>query len=270
MKYTLSILIFFFAFQSYTQQSYEWKEKETYAIDSSDIWTVDVLGNTYITKKEQINKYDSTGILKFSQSQKSIGRLSLLKPINTMKLVVFSEEQQILSFLDNTLTPYESYIELLDQNIGNATLFTTSSQPDKFWVYDQLNSKLHLLSLDETDQAQEIGNMNGILNSKQISEMIEQNNLLFMLDSTQGIFVLDMYGSLINLIKRAGIKSLQVDNEYIYLLENNQVSILSLDGVQKVKITCPLENVVDFRKTESYFYFRTTSEIKKYQLLFVE
>lgn len=270
MKCTLSILILLFALHSYAQQSYEWKEKEMYIIDSTDIWTVDVLDNIYITKKDLVNKYDSTGVLKFSQSQKSVGRLSMLKPINTMKLVVFSEEQQILSFLDNTLTPYESYVELIDQNIGNATLFTTSSQPDKFWVYDQLNSKLHLLSLDETDQAQEIGNMNGILNSKQISEITEQNNLLFMLDSTQGIFILDMYGSLINFMKRVGVKEFQVDNEFIYLLENNRISILTMDGSEKMKITCPIENVVDFQKTEDYFYFRGKSEIKKYQLLFVE
>ena len=270
MKSIILIATFIFSIQTFSQKQYEWIEKAKYAIDSSAIWTVDVLGNTYITKKEVVHKYDSSGVLKFSQSQKSIGRLSVLQPINTMKLVAFSEEQQVLCFWDNTLTPYESYVDLIDQKIGNATLFTTSSQPDKFWVFDQLNSRLHLLSLEETDQAQEIGNIGGILNSKQISEMIEQNGLLYMLDSLQGIFVLDMYGSLVNVIKRVGVEHLQVDNEYLYLLENNQVAILSMDGVEKMKITCPIETVTDFRKTEASFYFRTTSEIKKYQLLFVE
>lgn len=270
MKIILLILFCIVSFGSFTQKKYEWIEKEKYTIDSLDIWTVDVLGNTYITKKEAINKYDSIGNLKFSQSQKSIGRLSIIQPINTMKLVAFSEEQQMFCFLDNTLTPYESCIELIDQNIGNATKFTTSSQPDKFWVYDQLNSRLHLLSLDETDQAQEVENLRGILNTNQISDMLEQNNLLYLVDSLQGIFILDMYGSLVNMIKRIGIKDIQVDNDYIYLLEKNEIFILNMDAMELMKMSCPIDGVIEFRKTKSCFYFRTTKEIKKYQLLFAE
>lgn len=270
MRILLLLLLCICSFEAFTQKKYDWVEKGRYVIDSSDIWTVDLLENVYITKKEVIHKYDSIGNLKFSQSQKSIGRLSVLQPINTMKLVVFSEEQQLFCFLDNTLTPYESCVELIDQNIDNATKFTTSSQPDKFWVYDQLNSRLHLLSLDETDQAQKIENLRGILNTNQISDLLEQNNLLYLVDSLQGIFILDMYGSLVDMIKRVGIKDIQVDNDYIYLLEKNELSILNTEAIEIVKMICPIDEVIEFRKTKNYFYFRTTKEIKKYQLLFTE
>lgn len=255
---------------SFSQERLEWDLKTTYSIDSSDIWAIDVLGNTYITKKEVIHKYDSIGVLKFSQSQKSIGRLSSLQPINTMKLVVFSEEQQMFCFLDNTLTPYESCIDLLDHTIGNATEIAVSSQPNKFWVYDQLNSRLHLLSLTQSEQSQEIGNLKGILNSIQISFMLEQNNLLYLIDSTQGVFVLDMYGSLVNSLKRKNITAIQVDSENIYLLENEFITIINLETNAETKIACPLTNVVEFRKADNNFYFRTNTEIKKYKLLFKE
>ncbi len=272
MKVKLSIVVFFLSLVQYTysQKVTHWVEKGSFAIDSVDIWSADVLGNTYITKKEVIHKYDSIGKLKFSQSQKSIGRLSSLEPINTMKLVVFSEEQQIFCFLDNTLTPYESCVDLIDFDITNATKVAVSSQPDKYWVYDQLNSRLHLLSLAETDQAQEVENLRGLLNSISITFIVEQNNLLYLVDPVQGIYVLDMYGSLVNTIKRSNVKGLYADTENLYLLENDKISIINLNTNEEHKVDCPVSSILEFRKSGSIFYFRTTTQIKKYMLLFDE
>ncbi len=269
MKFTFEIVFLFLSLNclSFAQDDLLWKEKSSFSIDSSDIWTVDVLGNTYITKKELIQKYDSTGILKFSQSQKSIGRLTSLQSINTMKIVVFSEEQQLFCFLDNTLTPYESCVDLIDHSIGNATKIAISSQPNKFWVYDQLNSRLHLLSLIQTEQAQDVENLKGMLNSIQISSMLEQNGLLYLVDTVQGVFVLDMYGSLVNSIKKTNIKGIQVDFENIYLLEEDFITIINLETNIEVKIQCPLKNIIEFRKNSQHYFFRSNTEIKKYQLL---
>ena len=51
---------------------YEWEEMRTYDIDSNEVWTVDRLENVYISKQSVINKYDTAGVLKFSQSIKII------------------------------------------------------------------------------------------------------------------------------------------------------------------------------------------------------
>lgn len=270
MKNSYKILFIYlcFSFISLSQDSLIWQEKASFLIDSADIWTVDALGNIYITKKEVIHKYDSVGILKFSQSQKSIGRLTSLQSINTMKLIVFSEEQQLFCFLDNTLTPYETCVDLIDHSIGNATKIAISSQPNKFWVYDQLNSRLHLLSLIQTEQAQEVENLKGMLNSIQISNMIEQNGFLYLTDTLQGVFVLDMYGSLVNSIKKSTVFGIQVDFENIYLLEAENITIIDLETNQEMKIECPIKDVIEFRKNSQYYYFRTNTEIKKYKLLF--
>jgi hypothetical protein len=263
--------VFFMSFatnSSWGQMDYQWVEKRSLTIDSSGIWSVDVFENVYLTKKDVIHKFDSIATLKFSQSQKSIGRLSALLPVNTMKIVVFSEEQQLFCFLDNTLTPYESCIELIDKNIGNGTLVAVSAQPDKLWVYDQLNSRLHLLSLSETDQSQEIQNLTGILNSLHVSKIVEQNNFLYVVDFDWGVYVLDMYGSLIEGIKRPNIKGLQVEGRRMFFLEEGHVTIIDSESKEETEINCPLEKVIDFRIRGNNFYFRTKTEIKKYELLF--
>jgi len=68
------------------------------------VWNIDNLGNIYAIQNEVIVKFDSTGKQTFSQSIKSLGRISEIEPINSMKIVLFSEEQQNICFLDNTLS----------------------------------------------------------------------------------------------------------------------------------------------------------------------
>ena len=101
------------------------------------------------------------------------------------------------------------------------------SKPGKFWVYDQLNSRLHLLSLEQTNQSQEIENLKGMLNSIQLNSMFENANFLYLIDFKQGVFVLDIYGSLINLIKRINFKSFQVDNQNYYFIEGDFLIIIN-------------------------------------------
>jgi len=270
MKKTVLFIGLFLSFYSFSQEQFEWSEKSKFQIDSTDVWAVDILGNTYVTKKEVIQKFDSTGNFKFSQSQKSMGRLSSIQSINTMKFVIFSEEQQMMCFLDNTLTPYETCVGFEDEGINNATNIATSSQPNKFWVYDQLNSRLHLLALSQRNQSQEIENLKGLLNSLQVSFMMEFDNLLYILDSNQGVFVFDMYGSLINFIKRSKCIGIQVDNNSYYLIENDYLVIINRENGAEIKIKCPFEGVIDFKKNGGNYFFRTKKEIKKYHLLFTK
>lgn len=267
LKLILNLIFIHFCFSSVSQQKFEWIEKSSYKIDSTDIWTVDVLENVYISKKEIIQKFDSIGNFKFSQSQKSLGRLSSIQVLNTMKLIVFSEEQQQLCFLDNTLTPYESCVNFDEENIGNATKFAVSSQPDKFWIYDQLNSRLHLISSSKLFQNQDIENIKGVLNSNQISFMCEQNNFLYLVDCNQGVYILDRYASLVNFIKRPTIISFQVDSENFYFLEKNKIVLIDIDSNEEINIDAPMDNVIEFKKIGNSYYFRTAKEIKKYHLL---
>lgn len=267
MKNKLSIFFSILCFALMAQPKFQWIEKATYKIDSVDNWTADLLGNVYISKRELIQKYDSIGKFKFSQSQKSVGRVSSIQAINTMKMIVFSEEQQEICFLDNTLTPYESCVNFVDQNIGNATKVAVSSQPDKFWVYDQLNSRLHLLSLVQTSQAQEIENLKGLLNSIQIAFMFEHNSNLYIVDFSQGVYCLDMYGSLLNFIKKTDFKGFQVDSDLYYFIEANTLLMFDNEMNTKFKVGCPINEIIDFKKIGNNYYFRTAKEIKKYHLL---
>lgn len=246
--------------------SIEWHKKGEYTIGKDDIWAIDGMDNVLITKNKGINKFDSTGVLKFSQSIKSYGRLLEILPINTMKILIFSEEQQSICLLDNTLTLSEECIDLSIFNIGNASHISVSGQPDKIWVLDELNSKLVLLSLGGTNQFQEIKNLKGILNMADVTFIKEVNNELFVADSKGKIYQFDLYGSLIGVHDNSNFQSLAIKESSLILLDNNSLIIQNMKLSDKKILMLPVHGITDFKLSGDYFYFRCENKIFKYGL----
>lgn len=245
-----------------------WKPMGEYAIGKNEVWSTDILGNVYVTNRKAIDKYDSTGIQKFSQSVKSFGKVAEIRPVNTMKLVLFSEDQQILCWMDNTLTLGEECIDLSKFDIGLATHVAASGQPDKLWVVDQLNSKLLLLDLGRSNQSQEIKNLKGILNMSDVQGISEVNNELFLLDNKGVIYRFDLYGSLIGSYEFEGVKGFAVKDDALVVLTENTLLINHLSDEHKTNISVPIGAVDEFRISGSYFYFRTENKILKYSPVF--
>lgn len=253
--------------------TYFWKKNKVLKIKSSDIWSVDKLENVYITDGASIKKFDSTGVLKFQQSIKSYGKATQLAPVNSMKLIYFSQEQQNLCFLDNTLTVTEDCIDLVDYNIFNAEWIATSSRPELLWVYDNVNSTLKLISLNAIGHVNlEILNVKGILNLEGVDQLFEVAQNLYVFDRSKGVFQLDFYGGLLNHWSSENEISIDVGTDKrLYRLQKSTLVAQGLfAGIpgEKTKFSLPMEGIKDFRVVGSNFYFRTTEGVYKYTLHF--
>ena len=252
--------------QAQDSTKYAWTKQLELSIGENDNWSVDVLGNVYVTANRTIQKYDSLGVKKFSQSIKSLGHLKSLRPINTMKLLTFSEEQQLICVLDNTLTLSEECIDLSGFDIGNATMVAVSGQPDKVWVVDQLNSKLILLSLGGTDQFQEIKNLQGILNIAGIVAIQEVNNELFLASSDGKIYRFDLYGSLIDMHDIGSFTSFIIEGNSLVALNNDHLVLHNWEDESQLRVELPLVGIKDVALSGNFFYFRTENKILKFVL----
>lgn len=268
MKLLLALFVFL-GISARSQDSLsKWILVRTYALDSDAIWNADILENVYVVHNRMITKYDSSGTKKFSQSIKSIGEVKEIMPINTMKLMLFSEEQQVLCLMDNTLTMSEELIDLSEYGITSATLATTSSQPEKIWVLEQLNSRLLLLDLSGKMQFQEVKNLKGIINLSEINGMIELNNHLFLIG--RGVFYeFDRYGTLLNMIELSHFNESNVvcvpSEERIFCVRKNELSVLDIsDGKKMSSIMLPMDEILEFKKIGNLYYFRTADKILKY------
>lgn len=272
MKLFLNILSLFLSFEIYSQlDSIVWIENYQKEIGKNEIWNADLLGNLIITKKNSIEKYDSSGILKFSQSIRSIGKVKQIEPVNAMKTFVFSETQQSLCVLDNTLTLREKCLDLSEYEIDLATHISASGQSDRVWILDQLNSRLLALNLGATGSHQEIKNLAGILDINSVSQIEEFNNALYLLDDNKGIYHFDLYGSLIEFYPLEKCDQIFVsDNGIILALCSGQMSYMSPESKKWNKFNIPLKDVLEFTRSGNTFFFRTENKVINYRLSLAE
>jgi hypothetical protein len=246
---------------------YTWKNRVSYALDANEVWSVDGIGNVFTSKEGVINKYDTIGGLRFSQSIKSMGNMSQMLPINSMKLVHFSEEQQTLCYLDNTLSQTDDCLELADRDIVNASMVAASSRPDLIWVFDNLNSKLILMALDRASQKQqEIENLSGILDINNISQILERESKLYLVDDHKGVYVFDIYGSLLNHYDQDSINKVDVREQVLYMLFDKILKRTIYESDYQQIIPLPMEGITDFRYSNQHYYFRTSQHVHKFSL----
>jgi hypothetical protein len=157
-------------------------------------------------------------------------------------------------------------MELSEFGIVNARFISVSSQQEKLWVLDQQNSKLFLISLNQSNQFQEISNLSGLLNLNEIVSIKEENNLLFVVDKLGKICVFDLYGSLINCYEFPVFDALTIKGEFIIGCKADSVSFFNYKNLSDKKMFFPTKGVLECKISGNYFYFRTENKIYKYSL----
>lgn len=260
------IALLLVALKGHSQESV-WTFVQDYPIEKEAVWTVDGIGNVIVTNRDQLKKYGTDGKIMFEQSQKSFGRINTVELFNTLKLVCFSEEQQTLCFVDNSLTVMDQCIELSDYNVLNATFFATSGQSNKIWVFDQVNSTIQLITLNGLNQNQETKNLSGILDADNIVQMVEIENKLFFVDKEKGVYIFDLYGTLIQRIDRIGVKWIQFSGDNALMLIDDQLEIYNIRNMAEQRIRIPLDQVSRFQLSGEFVFFESDGMIKKYEFL---
>lgn len=267
MKHFLIFLVFlpfFGAGQDTIQWNFEWKTDSL----SNPIWNVDPFGNLIVSEKDKLKKFDSLGTQKFVQSNKYFGVISSVDPSNPMKTLIFSDQQQLIGYVDNTLSKQQENIELSSFDLSYVTLVSTSGQPDKFWVYDQDNSVIVLISKN-VQQRQRIENISGLLGCKDIIQLFETDNYLYLIDKQRGIYQFDIYGTLVFHWENAGIVCAQVEGKFAYLLKKDKLQVLDLTNQEIVNFPLPSGDFLKFKKALNHFYFGTLSNIQRYSIEFL-
>lgn len=265
-KWLIFCLAFLSVNVSNAQDSLAWHFCGEIPIGSDDKWSVDVLENVYVVSEKNLTKYDSTMKVRFTQSIKSLGRLSACEPMNTMKVIAFSEEQQSVCLLDNTLTLSEACIDLSLYDVFNATQIAVSSQPDKLWVFDQLNSRLLLLSLGAVKQSQEVGNMQGITGIGEIVKMEENQNELYISDRLGQLFVFDVYGTLKWSVGKSEMTDFTVRDGYLVRIIGDKIVIHKGEEEKLDPRNLPTVGIKELHISSGYYYFRTADKILKYSV----
>lgn len=198
----------------------QWVSMDSIKIDLKATWELDALGNIYVADGDLITKIDTSGAVRYQQSVKRIGEVEKIMSVNSMRTLIFSENQQLFMLLDNTLTPVNEVYDLSELGYGYISMLAPSAQPKKVWLYDQLNSTLTLFDWARTGQQQRIENVQGILGAQDFIYMKESENNLHLVDKQGGYFILDRYGALIRESQLGLIESVYIEEGMVFLKIN--------------------------------------------------
>ena len=272
----LKQFLFIFCYCAFTTNAQEaqWKKLYEIPIDSGVVWSVDISKQPYIYQQQNITKYTAQGKKALVQSFKSLGDISGIDANNQLKIAVFSEEQQRLCFLDNALASSSDCISLDDFEVEWAQLFATSNQTDRFWVFDQVNSELKLITTGE--QQQQV-----VQNLKQISEMgtpvmmLERNNNLYILDDKNQLTQFDVFGTLVTTFLLEKYSHYFVNEGNLFGIKDNAMYVLfnfsENTEVQVKAIDLPADvsdEIVSIKSSGDCFFFGTKNQLTAFQVRF--
>jgi len=176
-----------------------WTEKWHISLESDGAWDIDQAGNVYLVHQQSITKRDTTGKQLLTQSIKSIGTIAKIDATNWLKIAIFSEEQQQVCYLDNALGIQPNCLDLNEWGITLAQNFATSSQTDRIWVFDQLNSELQLITT-RNNQRQIVQNLRSLVDIGNVVQLMEFQNKLYLLDDAGQIITFDNFGTFLGSI----------------------------------------------------------------------
>jgi len=155
---------------------------------------VDRLGNVYyIDSKNTLNKYEPKINRTTKYADLKNGKISSIDVTNPLRVVVFYEDQAIVKFLDINLTEINSF-QIRNNYVEGWISLVASSNNNGLWMYDNINRKLIKLG-EQLNTQFSTGDLYLVL-SKKISPnaIVEFSDELFLCDSTNGIFVFDLFG----------------------------------------------------------------------------
>jgi hypothetical protein len=226
---------------------------------------IDEQGNCILAKKNSLYKYNDQGKLIFQESQKSIGSIDIIDARNPMKIGIFSSEQQLVQFCDNTITFLDGKLQLDEYGINTATAFSNSDQNNKCWIYDQSNSKLNLLALN-SQQQQIVENLKGLLGFHEVSKIIESENNIYLIDYKTGVYKLNNFGVLINFYNIQDSEKVSIDHEQIYFIRNKTLFMYDFKTDLEKKVVDFSFQPIDFKKTGNIIYVLSPSKLSKLSL----
>jgi len=203
----------------------------------------DNLGNLYLIDEFNLYKYNSAGNLHFTYSDNFLGKIGSISIGDGLKVLVYYSENAQMVVLDNTLSKISEPVNLNFNNLGTATLATTSVQ-NSFWFYDPLQGAL-IRTTNTINIIFNSGNLDQFLNYHiNPNYMVEFSNHLYLNDPAIGVLVFDIFGTYLKTIPIMGLKTIQVAEKGIYFYRENHLFFYDFRDFNQSEIPLPVKGTL--------------------------
>lgn len=168
-----------------------------------------------INHGNQLTKYNSNGdSVGVFNDVKKYGKLSYVDAQNPWKTILYYEGFETILLLDKYLKVLGS-INLRDKNIFGVKAVATSYD-NNIWLFDERDMKIK--KLDENGNLLMASvDLRQVFNDvPQPEKIIDRDGLLYLYDSSRGVYIFDYYGSFKTMLPFTGWKGFFVFGKTIY------------------------------------------------------
>lgn len=179
-------------------------------------FTVDNLGNIYLVyKTDQLKKINANGdsVAVFSAVRR-YGQLYSIDVTNPLKILLYYKDFGTVVTLDRFLNVRYN-IDLRKLNIFQAKAVGLSYDGN-VWVFDEQDGRLKKISEEArlVDQTNDLRFLFDSLPSPH--QLIDQDRLVYLYDSTKGVYIFDYFGALKNRVRLLNWRDVVVLGKTVY------------------------------------------------------
>lgn len=219
-------------------------------------FTVDNLDNIYLLNStNQVKKLNRNGdSAAIFNDVKKYGKATLIDVSNPLKILLYYRDFATVVVLDRFLNVMNT-IDLRKQNIFQARA-VGQSYDNKIWIYDELENKLK--KLDEDGKLiSETTDFRLLFDKAPLPQKIfDQDQYVYLYDSSQAVFAFDYYGALKNKIPITGWNNFKISGKYMFGSANGIIYRYDSKTFQKDEWRMPVElqQAIAFNFTSSRMY----------------
>jgi len=188
---------------------------------------MDNFDNLYVVSSTgQIKKLnaagDSVGV--YNQT-KNYGKLYTIDVSNPLKILLFYKDFSSIVILDRFLAN-KSAIDLKRYSILNPSAIG-NSYDNNIWVYDEYDNKLKKID-EQGNKILETADFRNVFDqSISPQKIFNENGLVYLADTTNGVFVFDNYGSFKKKIPVKNWQTISIANNNIISANNELISVFN-------------------------------------------
>jgi hypothetical protein len=185
---------------------------------SGDIqaFTIDNLDNIYIlNSRNQLKKLNSNGdSVAIFNDVRRFGKATIVDVSNPLKVLLYYKDFATIIMLDRFLNMVNT-VDLRKSNVLQAKAIG-QSYDNKIWVYDELENKLKKIG-EDGKLLQETPDFRLLFDATpQPQKIFDENQYVYLYDSTHGVSVFDYYGALKNNVLIYNWQNFKVAGNYIF------------------------------------------------------
>lgn len=217
-------------------------------------FSVDNFARVYLCENDIISQHFGQNDTVYTTSLKSF-RPTSIESSKSFRTMVFDQDRSVLHFYDNTLTDINGEIDLVSIGLQQPLLVCESFAGNTFWVLDGGLMRLVKVNRDLEIVSQTENLVSLFDNDNPPSQMIEQNDYLYILIPNKGVAIFDVFGTFMKIYPTQAL-NIGVLNNYLLLQNETNIEAVSNVAFLMADFTYKIpENVIKFAFSNSKVYF---------------